>query len=374
VFNNLEAQKEMENKLSNLDKIDITSFQNDLISWFKREQRELPWRKDRDPYKVWVSEIMLQQTRVDTVIPYFNRFLEWFPTLDDFAAAEEEKILKAWEGLGYYSRVRNLQTAVKEVQEKYNGIVPNNPEDISSLKGVGPYTAGAILSIAYGIPEPAVDGNVMRVLARILSIWEDIAKPATRKVFEQAVRRLISQEDPSSFNQALMELGALICTPTSPSCLLCPVREHCQGFYEGTQDELPIKSKKTKQKQVQIAAFLLTDKNEKILIHKRSNQGLLANLWEFPNVEIDFPIQSEKRQLAGLTADTLGVKIGSIKRIGQIQHVFSHLIWNIDAYSGIVSAFPEEEQEWKLVSSEELDEYAFPVPYQKMRKLYFDRH
>jgi A/G-specific adenine glycosylase len=373
VFNNLEAQKEMENKLSNLDKIDIASFQNDLISWFKREQRELPWRKDRDPYKVWVSEIMLQQTRVDTVIPYFNRFLEWFPTLEDLAAAEEEKILKAWEGLGYYSRVRNLQSAVKEVQEKYNGIVPNNPEDISSLKGVGPYTAGAILSIAYGIPEPAVDGNVMRVLARILSIWEDIAKPATRKVFEQAVRRLISQTDPSSFNQALMELGALICTPTSPSCLLCPVREHCRGFYEGTQNELPIKSKKTKQKQVQIAAFFLTDKDGKILIHKRPNQGLLANLWEFPNVEIDFALQNEKRQLSGLSADTLGVEIESIKRMGQIQHVFSHLIWNIDAYTGIVTSFPEEEQEWKLVSVEELDDFAFPVPYQKMRKLFFDR-
>lgn len=355
-------------------KIDIPSFQNDLISWFKREQRELPWRKDQDPYKVWVSEIMLQQTRVDTVIPYFNRFLEWFPTLDDFAAAEEEKILKAWEGLGYYSRVRNLQTAVKEVQEKYNGIVPSNPKDISSLKGVGPYTAGAILSIAYGIPEPAVDGNVMRVLARILSIWEDIAKPATRKVFEQAVRSLISQKDPSSFNQALMELGALICTPTSPSCLLCPVREHCQGFYEGTQNELPIKSKKTKQKQVQIAAFFLTDHEGKILIHKRSSQGLLANLWEFPNVEIDLPLPGEKRQLSGLATETLGVKIESMKRIGQIQHVFSHLIWNIDAYSGIVGAFPQEEQEWKLVSAEELDEHAFPVPYQKMRKLYFDRH
>ena len=368
----MEAQKEMENKSSNLEKIDIPSFQHDLISWFKREQRELPWRKDQNPYKVWVSEIMLQQTRVDTVIPYFNRFLEWFPTLDDLAAAEEDKVLKAWEGLGYYSRVRNLQSAVKEVREKYNGIVPNNPQDISSLKGVGPYTAGAILSIAYGVPEPAVDGNVMRVLARILSIWEDIAKPSTRKVFEQAVRKLISQEDPSSFNQALMELGALICTPTSPSCLLCPVREHCQGFFEGVQDELPIKSKKVKQKQVQMAAFFLTDKVGKVLIHKRSSQGLLANLWEFPNVEIDLPIQNEKRNLSSLSEDTLGVKIESIKRIGQIQHVFSHLIWSVDAYSGTVSAFPEGEQDWKLVSIEELEEYAFPVPYQKMRKLYLD--
>jgi A/G-specific adenine glycosylase len=374
MFNNLEAQKEMENQLSNLEKIDIDAFQNDLISWFKNEQRDLPWRKDQDPYKVWVSEIMLQQTRVDTVIPYFNRFLEWFPTLDDLAEAEEEKVLKAWEGLGYYSRVRNLQSAVKEVREKYNGVVPNNPQDISSLKGVGPYTAGAILSIAYGVPEPAVDGNVMRVLARILSIWEDIAKPSTRKVFEQAVRLMISKEDPSSFNQALMELGALVCTPTSPSCLLCPVREHCQGFYEGIQNELPIKTKKVKQKHVQMAAFFLTNQEGKVLIHKRSSVGLLANLWEFPNVEIDFPLQNERRQLAGLSEDTLGVKIESFKRMGQIQHVFSHLIWNIDAYTGTVSAFPKEDQDWKLVTVGELEDYAFPVPYQKMRKLYLDRN
>jgi A/G-specific adenine glycosylase len=372
VFNNLEAQKEMENKLINLEKVDIQDFQNDLISWFKQEQRDLPWRKDKDPYKVWVSEIMLQQTRVDTVIPYFNRFLEWFPTLDVLAAAEEEKVLKAWEGLGYYSRVRNLQSAVKEVQEKYNSVVPDDPKEISSLKGVGPYTAGAILSIAYGIPEPAVDGNVMRVLARILSIWEDIAKPAARKLFEEAVRRLISHDDPSSFNQALMELGALICTPTSPSCLLCPVREHCHGFNEGTQNELPIKTKKSKQRQVQLAAIILSDGQGKILIHKRSSQGLLANLWEFPNVEIDIPIQNEKKTLSRLFQDSFGFKIEQIKRIGQIEHVFSHLIWNIDVYTGTTSTILPEQQDWKLLPLNEIEDYAFPVPHQKMRKLYQD--
>src|SRR3954454_13903711 len=176
--------------------MDIEGFSRDLIGWFNDEKRDLPWRQDQDPYKIWVSEIMLQQTRVDTVIPYFNRFIEWFPTIEALAAAEEDKVLKAWEGLGYYSRVRNLQSAVREVSEKYNGEVPNTPEEIAGLKGVGPYTAGAILSIAYGIPEPAVDGNVMRVLSRILSIWEDIAKPSTRKVFENAVRQLISHDEP----------------------------------------------------------------------------------------------------------------------------------------------------------------------------------
>ncbi|ETI66302.1 A/G-specific adenine glycosylase [Neobacillus vireti] len=356
----------------NLEKINIIAFQNDLITWFKNEQRDLPWRKDQDPYKVWVSEIMLQQTRVDTVIPYFNRFIEWFPTIEDLAEAEEDKVLKAWEGLGYYSRVRNLQSAVKEVQEKYNGEVPNTPEEISSLKGVGPYTAGAILSIAYGIPEPAVDGNVMRVISRVLSIWDDIAKPSSRKVFEKAVRTLISHEDPSSFNQALMELGALICTPTSPSCLLCPVRDHCHAFFEGVQNELPIKTKKTKTRDVQLAAAILLDDNGKMLIHKRPASGLLANLWEFPNVELHHSLQNEREQVVDLFKQNLTLEIDLKKIIGQIEHVFSHLVWNLNVYTGKIHSGFQENEEWKLVSFEEMEKFAFPVSAQKMLKLYLE--
>jgi A/G-specific adenine glycosylase len=361
-------------QLKNLEKINIYAFQNDLISWFKAEQRDLPWRKDQNPYKVWVSEIMLQQTRVDTVIPYFNRFIEWFPTIETLAEANEDKVLKAWEGLGYYSRVRNLHSAVKEVNEKYNGEVPNTPKEIAELKGVGPYTAGAILSIAYGIPEPAVDGNVMRVLSRILSIWDDIAKPSSRKVFEQAVRELISHKEPSAFNQALMEVGALICTPTSPSCLLCPVRDHCQAYYEGVQNELPVKSKKAKQRDVQLAAAILTGQDGKLLIHKRQAKGLLANLWEFPNVEIHHPLQGERDQLVDLFNQTHNLNMQLEKIIGQIEHIFSHLVWNIKVYSGHISPeFKLDNDEWKFVSIEEMDEYAFPVFAQKMLKLYLEQ-
>lgn len=356
----------------NSEKINIKAFQNDLISWFKNEQRDLPWRKDRDPYKIWVSEIMLQQTRVDTVIPYFNRFIEWFPTINDLAEANEDKVLKAWEGLGYYSRVRNLQSAVKEVKEKYHGEVPNTPQEIAELKGVGPYTAGAILSIAYGIPEPAVDGNVMRVMSRILTIWDDIAKPASRKIFEKAVRELISHEDPSSFNQALMELGALICTPTSPSCLLCPVREHCQAFNEGVEQELPVKTKKSKTRNVRLAAALLTDPAGKILIHKRPADGLLANLWEFPNVELLHEIQNDREQVFSLFQQTLHLDVQLEKIIGQIDHVFSHLIWNISIYTGKLPSTFKESEGWKLVTFKEMEQYAFPVPYQKMFKLYLE--
>lgn len=360
----------MENELKNIEKISIKSFQEDLISWFKDEQRDLPWRKDQDPYKVWVSEIMLQQTRVDTVIPYFNRFIEWFPTINDLASANEDKVLKAWEGLGYYSRVRNLHSAVKEVNEKYNGQVPNTPKDISNLKGVGPYTAGAILSIAYGIPEPAVDGNVMRVLSRILSIWEDIAKPSTRKIFEKAVRELISHDDPSAFNQALMELGALICTPTSPSCLLCPVRDHCQGFHEGVESELPIKSKKNSQKSVELAAVVVKDEKGRILIHKREETGLLANLWEFPNVEIHQPVLMDRSQITDLFTESFDMNIKLEKSIGQIEHIFSHLIWNIRVYTGTINSDFPEGTEWKFLTLEEMEEYAFPVSFHKILKLY----
>jgi A/G-specific adenine glycosylase len=357
---------------NNLEKIDVQQFQNDLIGWFTNEKRDLPWRRERDPYRIWVSEIMLQQTRVDTVIPYYEKFMEQFPSLDEFANADEEKILKAWEGLGYYSRVRNLQSACKEVQANYGGKVPNTPKEIANLKGVGPYTAGAVLSIAYGVPEPAVDGNVMRVLSRILSIYEDIAKPSTRKIFEDAVRKLISHENPSYFNQALMELGALICTPTSPSCLLCPVREHCTAFESGIQKELPVKSKKTKVKDVQLVSSILTDKNGRILIHKRPETGLLANLWEFPNFEILSELKRGQADFLDQLKSNFDVDADLIENLGSIEHVFSHLKWYIQIYSGKITSDVQETSRLKLVSLDELESYAFPVSHQKMLQQFLE--
>ena len=355
-----------------IEELDIKSFREDLITWFEREQRELPWRKDQDPYKVWVSEIMLQQTRVDTVIPYFTRFLEQFPTINALAEADEEKVLKAWEGLGYYSRVRNLQSAVKEVREKYNGKVPDSPEEISTLKGIGPYTAGAILSIAYGKPEPAVDGNVMRVLSRLLLIWEDIAKSSSRKTFETAIRKLISHENPSYFNQALMELGALICTPTSPACLLCPVREHCQAYTTGVQNELPIKSKKKKQRPVELTAAILKDEKGRILIRKRPNTGLLANLWEFPNTEVNLEFRSEKDQFQDYINELYQIEISLGNMVGRIEHVFSHLVWNIHVYKGYLDGEISERPDLKLVTLEEIEKFAFPVSQKKILMQYLE--
>ncbi|WP_456276725.1 A/G-specific adenine glycosylase [Bacillus sp. AK128] len=351
----------------------IDEFQADLITWFEREQRDLPWRKDQDPYKVWVSEIMLQQTRVDTVIPYFHNFIEQFPTIEALAKADEEKVLKAWEGLGYYSRVRNLQSAVREVHESYSGIVPNTPSEISKLKGIGPYTTGSILSIAYGVPEPAVDGNVMRVLSRIFSIWEDIAKPKTRKIFEEIIRVIISKNNPSFFNQGLMELGAIVCTPTSPSCLLCPVRDHCKAFQEGTQAELPVKTKKNSTKELQLAVGVFETEEGKILIHKRPESGLLARLWEFPNVELSKELNTPKTQLHDYVKENYQHSPRVDEVLGTFQHVFTHLVWNMTVYEGLISKDIQENDEVKLVSREELEQYAFSVSHQKIWKQYLQR-
>ncbi|AMX85335.1 A/G-specific adenine glycosylase [Geobacillus subterraneus] len=346
-------------------------FQRDLLDWFARERRDLPWRKDRDPYKVWVSEVMLQQTRVETVIPYFEKFIEQFPTLEALAGADEDEVLKAWEGLGYYSRVRNLHAAVKEVKEHYGGKVPDRPDEFAKLKGVGPYTVGAVLSLAYGVPEPAVDGNVMRVLSRLFLVTDDIAKASTRKRFEQIVREIMAYEHPGAFNEALIELGALVCTPRRPSCLLCPVQAHCRAFAEGVPEELPVKTKKTAVKQVPLAVAVLADEEGRILIRKRGHTGLLANLWEFPGCEINGEGEKEKLEKGFLNEHGLKVKLG--EPLASFDHVFSHLIWKLTVFSGQLLDGERLDEPYRLVSARELDAYAFPVSHQRIWREYQER-
>lgn len=345
--------------------INKEQFQNDLIDWFEGEHRDLPWRKDRDPYKIWVSEVMLQQTRVDTVIPYFQQFMSRFPTVEALAEAGEEEVLKAWEGLGYYSRARNLHEGVREVYAKYDAKVPDNKKEISGLKGVGPYTAGAILSIAYGKAEPAVDGNVMRVLSRILLIEDDIAKVKTRKMFEAAVKELIPKDQASAFNQGLMELGAVVCTPTSPKCLLCPVKDHCRAFHEGRQGEFPKKGKKKPPKVVSMAVAVVKNEQGEVLIHRRPKEGLLAGLWEFPGFEIS-PDWNKKQQLLQLLEETYDVKVELNRRLRNIQHVFTHLKWELAIYEGTVTDSVKESDVLKFVTVQDLEKYPFPVSHQKI--------
>jgi A/G-specific adenine glycosylase len=346
-----------------LQNFNISTFQEDLLSWYYANKRDLPWRKDQDPYKVWVSEIMLQQTKVDTVIPYFHNFLEKFPTLYDLATADEQEVLKAWEGLGYYSRARNLQHAVREVVENYGGKVPDNPKELEGLKGIGSYTKGAILSIAFNQPEPAVDGNVMRVFSRVLNIDDDIAQAKTKKLFESVTKEVISHEDPSSFNQAIMDLGATICTPKSPACLICPVQQHCKAFELGVEQQLPIKTKANKNKKLSYAALLIKNQQGEVAIEQRPEDGLLANLWQFPMV----PLQDITTDLIeSWFSSQYGMKIRLGQKQGKLKHVFSHLTWDLEIFEAELLRDIQPTNKVILVGEDELESYPFPVSHQKM--------
>ncbi len=260
----------------------IEKFQKDFLTWYQSEKRNLPWRADQDPYHVWISEIMLQQTRVDTVIDYYYRFMEQFPSIQSLAESDEQKLLKVWEGLGYYSRARNMKVAAQQIVKEHNGQFPTTVEDIKALKGIGPYTAGAIASIAFQLPEPAIDGNVMRVVSRLFGITDDIAKSKSRKTFDLATRKILSQEKPGDMNQAFMDLGSSICTPVNPKCETCPLQAFCFAKKESRQSEFPVKTKKAKPKDQYFLAGIIEDSHQQFLVEQRADQGLLAKMWLFP--------------------------------------------------------------------------------------------
>jgi A/G-specific adenine glycosylase len=363
-------------------------FSKNLLDWYQTHKRDLPWRRSKNPYYIWISEVMLQQTRVDTVIPYFHRFVDQFPTVEALATAPEENVLKAWEGLGYYSRARNLQSAVREVHERYEGIVPQNKADISALKGVGPYTSGAILSIAYNKPEPAVDGNVMRVLSRYFLIEEDIMKPSTRTIMEKLARELILEGTASDFNQALMELGAMVCTPRSPHCLTCPVMAHCSAREAGMEEALPIKKKaKPPRPELRAVAFIegTGEHAGKWLIRQRPQEGLLARMWELPHVE--WPASGWLSDEANMSE--LRVALAEQEQIGiqpdewfmDTEHIFSHIVWKMKVYRAKLGDAnrPSTGEEWipfhyRWVGSEDLQNYAFPNVFVRIIKEWQDRN
>lgn len=362
----------------------IADFQADFLSWYQQKKRNLPWRYNQDPYRIWISEIMLQQTRVDTVIDYFYRFMEEFPTIADLAQAPEEKLLKVWEGLGYYSRARNLQAAAKQIMEEFDGIFPMTVEEIRSLKGIGPYTAGAISSIAFEIPEPAIDGNVMRVVSRLFCIEADIAKASSRKIFDQAMRKIMSQEQPGDFNQALMDLGSSICTPTRPQCESCPIQQYCQAYRENRQTDFPVKSKKQKPKDVYYVAGIIENKQQEIFLQKRPKTGLLANMWLFPLEEVSATRFKELQEQydpnnwdlfssALVAEDSPEVfpsetVVWQKKILGEVKHVFSHLRWHILVFYGRNVAALTMTGSW--VKPEDFSNYVFPKPQQKMLELF----
>lgn len=325
------------------DAATIKDFQTTLLDWFDHEGRDLPWRHDHEPYHVWVSEIMLQQTQVQTVIPYYQRFMALFPTVADLAAAPESQLLKAWEGLGYYSRVRNMQRCAKQLLTDYDGQWPQTAAELTELIGIGPYTAGAIASIAFNEPVPAVDGNAYRVFSRLLKIDADIAKPQTRAVFERVISQIISQERPGDFNQAIMDLGSSYMTARQPDTAHSPVKRFNQAYLDGDELAYPVKTKKPRPKPVAYVA-VLAKMQDQWLMTKRPSNGMLANLWTVPLIPIaDLDLDDDYQPEELVTAVE-----NYFKREYQLQltahyltgrpvtHTFTHQKWTIQGLSGQV--------------------------------------
>lgn len=332
-----------------------------LLSWYRRERRELPWRQTKDPYCIWISEIMLQQTRVEAVKPYYARFLEAAPTVEALAALEETELFKLWEGLGYYSRARNLWRAAKIVTERYGGRIPDTYEELRALPGIGDYTAGAIASIAYGLRVPAVDGNVLRVLSRLCASEADIGEEKTKQAFRAALGEVVPEEA-GDFTQALIELGATLCGPNMEAqCERCPLQDACLAFLEGRENELPVKKKK-KPRRVEDLTVLLVRDGERTLLSRRPERGLLAGLYELPNAKGHLSSKEAIDLVRSLGAEPL-----QISRIEDAKHIFTHVEWHMIAYSVTVSAdFDGLRENGKLflVPNEEIHaRYAIPSAF-----------
>ncbi len=315
----------------------VADMSRPLVSWYRAHGRKLPWREtaktgdENAPYCVWLSEIMLQQTRVETVIPYYQRFLEAVPDIPSLAAADDQLLHKLWEGLGYYSRVRNLKKGAIQVMERYGGRLPASIPLLRDICGIGEYTAGAIGSIAFGLREPAVDGNLLRVTARLLAAEGDIGKPAVKKTFHDLLLEGMpsAPEDTGDFNQAMMDLGAGICTPGTPDCENCPVSRYCLAFEREQADLFPVKAgaKERKVQQKTVLVILTGEKLDTVLLHQREEKGLLAGLWEFPMLEGFLSAEEVRASL-----ERMGLKAERIFALKDAKHLFTHLEWQMKGF------------------------------------------
>jgi len=337
-----------------------------VIQWYRENHRDLPWRNTRDPYRIWVSEIMLQQTRVEAVKRYYERFLSELPTVKELAEVPEDRLMKLWEGLGYYNRVRNMQKAARQVMEEYQGEFPHTYDTIRSLAGIGNYTAGAVSSFAFGIPKPAVDGNVLRVLSRILASEEDIMKACVRSWMERAVEEVIPEQNASDFNQGLIELGALICVPNGdPRCRECPAAGLCLAREKGIQTRLPVKAK-AKARRIEKRTVLIFRDARGVAIRKRPSRGLLAGLYELPNVE---------GHLTGRQAADYGKSIGlmpvRVRKLEEAKHIFSHVEWHMIGYEMLVDELEKScGAEMIFAKKEELETvYSIPSAFESYMNL-----
>lgn len=333
-----------------------------LLAWYENHARILPWRSNPIPYHVWVSEIMLQQTRVEAVLPYFQRFIAALPSVSALACADDEVLLKLWEGLGYYSRVRNLKKAAQVVVQEYHGALPASEQELRKLPGIGEYTAGAIASIAFGIPAPAVDGNVLRVVTRLLEDTSDITNTAFKKTVSDWIRDIIPPTMPGEFTQALMEIGATICLPNgAPLCDSCPLGHLCQANQSGTQMTLPRKAEKKPRRIEKKTMLILVSDHGRVALRKRAEKGLLSGLWELPNL-VGYANQSQVAQQ--LTAWQLSGC--EIKQLEQKKHIFTHIEWRMRYYMIQVR---QESDAFVWISEQDLCEgYALPGAF----KGYYD--
>ena len=327
-----------------------------LLRWYDEGHRDLPWRKNASPYRVWVSEIMLQQTRVEAVRGYFERWMQAFPDVRSLAEAEEAQVLKLWEGLGYYSRARNLQKAAQEIVKL--GGFPDTYESLLALPGIGDYTASAIAAAAFGRPEPAVDGNVLRVLSRVLESHEDILKQSVKKHFEELLRETMPKERTSAFTQGMIEIGAIVCVPNGkPKCEECPLESLCLAERHGLLDSIPYKAPK-KPRKIEEKTVLLICSSKKAAIRKRPDQGLLASLYEFPNTDHYLTADEVREYLE----KEQGVTVESVEPLGNAKHIFSHVEWHMNGYLVQTDQIPGQ---YLAVERQELqNRYAIPNAFQ----------
>ncbi len=335
---------------------------NALLDWYQKNKREMPWRDISDPYRIWISEVMLQQTRVDTVIPYFNRFINKFPTVTDLAESDQQSVLKVWEGLGYYSRARNMHQAAKTVSKEMKGVMPADYDGLIKLKGIGPYTAAAISSIAYNEKKAVVDGNLLRVLCRYFGISDDIRLNGTKAQIQNFADNLIPGSNPGDFNQAVMELGATVCKPSNPLCDECPLSVQCTAYNSARTETIPYKSKKAKVPHYQIAVGLIVNKDNELLISLRKNDAMLGGLWEFPGgkkEDGESLKDAAKRELD----EELGVEVSVFDEFMNLKHAYSHFKITLHAYWCRIDngkPTPKSSQKLKWVSLEAIDEFPFP--------------
>jgi A/G-specific adenine glycosylase len=330
----------------------MTGLSRLLLNWYHQHGRTLPWRDHPDPYAVWVSEIMLQQTRVDTVIPYFEKWMKLFPDVRALANASEQDVLNAWEGLGYYSRARNLHKAAKMVASKFNGELPHDLTDLRSLPGIGRYTVGAIASIAFGMDEPTLDGNLRRVFARLFDVEEFADSPAGEKILWELAAQNLPKGQAGDYNQALMDLGATICVPKNPRCLLCPLMKICESRKNGTQEVRPVlKAKKMPPHYIHAAAVIIN--RGRVLLAQRPSKGLLGGMWEFPNGRVD---ADPAKELAKVINAAYSLRVKEKEALGVIQHAYTHFKVTVHAFRCDCAPIPKNKN-LKWVRITELDDY-----------------